>query len=152
MGTFSSCNKPLYSSSIAQEIWKTRRHPDLGAADFQRVQHYSSCRDYLPWGCIYSVVHDEQRPKLQVLFALMDNLAVYTCNSDAVAKSWDLTPFCSLSSNLSSQVILLRYKMTQSSVGSLMLEGYYSFGEKMDPSNKIREHDIKTWRMQGREV
>lgn len=45
-----------------------------------------------------------------------------------------------------------RYKMTQSSVGSLMLEGYYAFGERMDPSNKIREHDIQTWRMQGREV
>jgi len=45
-----------------------------------------------------------------------------------------------------------RYKMTRSSVGSLMLEGYYSFGEKMDPSNKIREHDTETWRMQGRVV
>ena len=42
--------------------------------------------------------------------------------------------------------------MAQSSVGSLMLEGYYAFGERMDPSNKIREHDIQTWRMQGREV
>jgi len=45
-----------------------------------------------------------------------------------------------------------RYTMTQSSIGSMMLEGYYAFGEQMDPSNKIREHDIKLWRMQGRNV
>jgi len=45
-----------------------------------------------------------------------------------------------------------RYSMTKSSIGSMMLEGYYSFGERMDPSNKIREHDLKLWRMQGRNV
>ena len=42
--------------------------------------------------------------------------------------------------------------MTQSSIGNMMLEGYYAFGEKMDPSNKIREHDLKLWRAQGRNI
>lgn len=42
--------------------------------------------------------------------------------------------------------------MTQSSIGSMMLEGYYAFGEQMDSSNKIREHDIQVWRMQGRNI
>ena len=42
--------------------------------------------------------------------------------------------------------------MTQSSIGNMMLEGYYAFGEKMDPSNKIREHDIILWQKQGRNV
>ena len=51
-----------------------------------------------------------------------------------------------------SQLWPCRYKMTQSSIGSVMLEGYYAFGEQMDPSNKIREHDVKLWRMQGRNV
>jgi len=45
-----------------------------------------------------------------------------------------------------------RYTMTQSSMGSKMLEGYYAFGEYMDPSNKIREHDLKLWRTQGRNI
>jgi len=45
-----------------------------------------------------------------------------------------------------------RYSMTQSSIGNMMLEGYYAFGEKMDPSNKIREHDIILWQKQGRNV
>jgi len=43
-----------------------------------------------------------------------------------------------------------RFEMGQSWWGCYLLDAYYSMGEYMDSSNKMREFDLKTWQSEGK--
>jgi len=43
-----------------------------------------------------------------------------------------------------------RFQMGQSWWGCYLLDAYYRMGEYMDPSNKMRDYDLETWRSEGK--
>ncbi len=45
-----------------------------------------------------------------------------------------------------------RYILSQNSIGSGILEGYYKLGETLNSEIKIRDYDKALWKQQGKSV